>query len=726
MSLQLSDIGIASVSVVARRALRCDVRAVSPATPPGCASSTTPRSSRPASAPHGDAAAYVARRRRGAGTPTWSAPSSLRDTDLPLVRGDSAAPARRSWSPAAPASVAGPVGARAAARPAAGRPRDRAARPRRPGRQRPAGGGRGRRGPRRDGATTPVYVELPHARHRPRWLRRRRRGRRGRAAAEVPHRRRWRPRRSRPPHALAALDRRGARPRDAVQVHGRAAPRRAPHRRRTGFEHHGFLNVLLATAAAFDGAAGGRRRSTMLEQRDGTRAGRRRAAGARPRRAPGAGSPRSAPARVDRAARRPGRPRAAGARGRACRQLGRGAAGSRSTSTTCRTACSRAAARRRGSASGSATRCSTWPSLAAADEPGRPRCSPSADAQRASWRSARTVWRAARRVAHRGCSPTRRERGCRAAPGPARRGDAAPAVRGRRTTSTSTPREHHATNVGRIFRPDHEPLLPELAAPARRLPRPGRHGRRVGHRRSSGRAGSGRRPATSRPDVRPVAAARHRGRARLRGRRAVRSSARRCRSTRFADHVFGVVGLNDWSARDIQAWEYVPLGPFLGKSFATSISPWVTPLAALDAALGRPARPGPGAARPTSRAGARPAGLDIDVEVVLNGEVVSRPPYRTMYWSPAQMLAHLTVNGASLRTGDLFASRHDQRPGARPARLVPRAVAGAARSRSRRRRAAAPSSRTATRSCSRYSAPGTDGGRIALGEVVGTVRPATC
>ena len=52
----------------------------------------------------------------------------------------------------------------------------------------------------------------------------------------------------------------------------------------------------------------------------------------------------------------------------------------------------------------------------------------------------------------------------------------------------------------------------------------------------------------------------------------------------FADHVFGVVGLNDWSARDVQAWEYVPLGPFLGKSFATSISHWVTPLEALDAA----------------------------------------------------------------------------------------------------------------------------------------------
>ena len=54
--------------------------------------------------------------------------------------------------------------------------------------------------------------------------------------------------------------------------------------------------------------------------------------------------------------------------------------------------------------------------------------------------------------------------------------------------------------------------------------------------------------------------------------------------TAFAEHVFGVVLVNDWSARDIQAWEYVPLGPFLGKSFATSVSPWVTPLDALDEA----------------------------------------------------------------------------------------------------------------------------------------------
>jgi fumarylacetoacetase len=123
---------------------------------------------------------------------------------------------------------------------------------------------------------------------------------------------------------------------------------------------------------------------------------------------------------------------------------------------------------------------------------------------------------------------------------------------------------------------------------------------------------------------------------------------------RFADHVFGVVLLNDWSARDIQAWETVPLGPFLGKSFQTSISPWVVPLDTLTAARVQPASAG--TALSPYLVEPEPWGLDLDLELRINGEVVSRPPYQTMYWSPAQMMAHLTVNGASLRPGDLFAS----------------------------------------------------------------------
>ena len=122
----------------------------------------------------------------------------------------------------------------------------------------------------------------------------------------------------------------------------------------------------------------------------------------------------------------------------------------------------------------------------------------------------------------------------------------------------------------------------------------------------------------------------------------------------FADHVFGVCLLNDWSARDLQAWEYVPLGPFLGKSFLTSISPWVVPLAALEAArVSPPARdPEP---LPYLEDG-EPWGLDITLEVSLNGQTVSRPPAAGLYWTAAQQLAHMTVNGATLRTGDLFGS----------------------------------------------------------------------
>jgi fumarylacetoacetase len=129
----------------------------------------------------------------------------------------------------------------------------------------------------------------------------------------------------------------------------------------------------------------------------------------------------------------------------------------------------------------------------------------------------------------------------------------------------------------------------------------------------------------------------------------------------FPDHVFGVALVNDWSARDIQAWEYVPLGPFGGKSFATSMAAWITPLDALE-----PARvPGPAQEPPPLPYLARAAdwGLDLTLEVRLNGEVIARPPYDRMYWTPDQMLAQLTVTGASLRPGDLYASGTVSGPG---------------------------------------------------------------
>ena len=123
-----------------------------------------------------------------------------------------------------------------------------------------------------------------------------------------------------------------------------------------------------------------------------------------------------------------------------------------------------------------------------------------------------------------------------------------------------------------------------------------------------------------------------------------------------ADHLFGVCLVNDWSARDIQAWEYVPLGPLLGKSFATSISPWVIPLDALGAARIRPPPRDPSPLPYLDDTGTEPWGLDITLEVRLNGALVSRPPFAGMYWTAAQQVAHLTSNGACLRTGDLLAS----------------------------------------------------------------------
>jgi fumarylacetoacetase len=122
------------------------------------------------------------------------------------------------------------------------------------------------------------------------------------------------------------------------------------------------------------------------------------------------------------------------------------------------------------------------------------------------------------------------------------------------------------------------------------------------------------------------------------------------------EHIFGVCLVNDWSARDIQAWEYVPLGPFLGKSFATSVSPWLVPLDAFDDARVAPPRRDVPLLPYLDDAGAEPWGLDIELRVEVGGELRSRPPFASMYWTAAQMLAHMTCNGASVRPGDLFAS----------------------------------------------------------------------
>jgi fumarylacetoacetase len=110
--------------------------------------------------------------------------------------------------------------------------------------------------------------------------------------------------------------------------------------------------------------------------------------------------------------------------------------------------------------------------------------------------------------------------------------------------------------------------------------------------------------------------------------------------------------VNDWSARDIQRWEYQPLGPFLGKSFATSIGAWITPLDAIPRVPGPLQDPEP---LPYLRT-AEDWALDVALEVDLNGTVVSRTNARTLYWSAAQQLAHATSNGCNVRPGDLYAS----------------------------------------------------------------------
>ncbi|MET3962124.1 fumarylacetoacetase [Marmoricola sp. OAE513] len=213
--------------------------------------------------------------------------------------------------------------------------------------------------------------------------------------------------------------------------------------------------------------------------------------------------------------------------------------------------------------------------------------------------------------------------------------------------------EHHASNLGRLFRPDSpDPLMPNW----RHLPvsYTGRSGSVVVSGTDVVRPCGQRLPAgESAPTFGPSARLDIEAELGF-----VVGTGNAMGSTittdDVEDHLFGVALFNDWSARDIQAWEYVPLGPHLGKSFASTLGAWITPLAALDAA--RIDVPGQVPAPQGYLAMDPPWGLDIGLEVWLNGELISSPPYATTYWSPAQMLAHLTANGAPTRTGDLFAS----------------------------------------------------------------------
>ena len=230
--------------------------------------------------------------------------------------------------------------------------------------------------------------------------------------------------------------------------------------------------------------------------------------------------------------------------------------------------------------------------------------------------------------------------------GPPRRTAAArDAVRGRRLRRLLllAPPRHE---LGRMFRPDGEPLLPNW----RHLP-VGYHGRSgtvvpTGSLvpRPSGQHPGGAFGPSRRLDI-ELEAGFVIGTPSGRGEPVPIDKA--------LDHVFGMVLVNDWSARDIQAWEYQPLGPFLGKSFATSISAWVVPIEEL---LERRVRTEPQEPEPLPYFREQPWAFDIPLEVELNGSVVARSNTRHLYWSISQQIAHLTVNGASLRPGDLLAT----------------------------------------------------------------------
>jgi fumarylacetoacetase len=214
----------------------------------------------------------------------------------------------------------------------------------------------------------------------------------------------------------------------------------------------------------------------------------------------------------------------------------------------------------------------------------------------------------------------------------------------------------HATNVGKMFRPDN-PLLPNW----KHIP-VGYHGRSSSIvvsgtevRRPKGQmiAKDGDAPffgATKQLDFElEMAFITYEGK-----------PLGQCITTDEADdYIFGMVLFNDWSARDIQRWEYVPLGPFLSKSFASSISPWVVTLDALEPFRVEGEKQDPEVLEYLKFNGKKH--IDIKLEVSIQPEftvptVVSRSNYKYLYWNMAQQLAHQTINGCNVRAADIYAS----------------------------------------------------------------------
>ena len=225
---------------------------------------------------------------------------------------------------------------------------------------------------------------------------------------------------------------------------------------------------------------------------------------------------------------------------------------------------------------------------------------------------------------------------------------------------------HHATNIGRQFRPDN-PLLPNYKwVPI------GYHGRSssigVSGQQFARPVGQTMPPGATQPRLGPCQRLDYElelgifvG--------AGNPTGEPITIDRAEDHVFGLCLLNDWSARDIQAWEYQPLGPFLAKNFATTISPWIVTLEALAPFRGpftRPADDPQPLPYLQSAANSAQGALDLQLEVLLQtapmraqsqtAARLSHTSYRHAYWTMAQLVTHHTVNGCNLQPGDLFGS----------------------------------------------------------------------
>ena len=226
---------------------------------------------------------------------------------------------------------------------------------------------------------------------------------------------------------------------------------------------------------------------------------------------------------------------------------------------------------------------------------------------------------------------------------------------------------HHATRVGRLFRPD-QPLLPNYKwVPI------AYHGRAstlmvsgTPVRRPNGQTKA---PDAAEPAFGPSRRLDYELEVGFYG-AGLQHIGEAVPIARAEEHIFGVCLVNDWSARDIQAWEYQPLGPFLAKNFATSVSPWVVTLEALAPfrlpACERPADDPKPLPYLFSEEDQRSGGVDITLEVLLASAkmqqegvppvALSRGSFRDMYWTIAQMVAHHTSNGCNLMAGDLLAS----------------------------------------------------------------------